>query len=105
MARVRLELGAELDLLNKGEMGDLLDRHGSWEREAAYGMRQTDIPMMQGTVTGGSAITLGADQPSGAQCGPPAGWYWAVHRVSVDGLASGDSVKLYKDSRYVGTVF
>jgi len=100
MPKVRLELGAELDMLSKDEMGGLLDRHGSWEREAAYGMRQTDLPMMQGAVSG-AAISLGADQAGGTQCGPPAGWYWAVHRISVDGLGASDVVKVWKDSRFI----
>lgn len=103
MAKVRLELGAELDLLNKDEMASVLGHHGSWEREAAFGLRQQDLPVMAGTAAGG-VLNLGADQPSGTQCGPKAGWYWAVHRISIDGLASGDAMKVYKDTRFVATI-
>lgn len=103
MAKVRLELGAELDMVNKGELEDALHNSGAWEREAAFGLRQIDIPQMIGTVSAG-AIKLGADQAGGIVCGPPAGWYWAIRRISVDGLASGDVVKVYKMSRFVGNV-
>lgn len=100
MAKVRLELGAELDFLNKDELADALHSSGAWEREAAFGLRHQDLPMMAGTPSSG-ALALGADQPGGITCGPRAGWYWAVKRISVDGLASGDQVKVYKDARFV----
>lgn len=103
MAKVRLELGAELDLLNKGELADTLAKHDSWQREAAFGLRHQDLPRMYGTVSGG-AITLGADQPDQPTCGPDSGWYWAVSRISVDGLASGDAVKVYKDTKFLGWI-
>ena len=58
---------------------------------------------MYGTVSDG-AISLGADQPDQTPCGPRVGWYWAVSRISVDGLASGDAVKVYKDTKFVGWI-
>ena len=105
MGKVRLELGAELDLLNKNELRDALRDHAESERqrEDAYGVRHQDLPRMYGTVSG-AAITLGGDQPDQPLCGPKAGWYWAVSRISVDGLASGDAVKIYKETKFVGWV-
>lgn len=105
--KTRLELHAELDILNKGEMAGALDdafsKHTSWEREAAYGMRLQDLPRMYGTIAD-AGITLGADQPDQPSCGPGQGWYWAVQRISVDGLASGDAVKVFNDTRFVGWI-
>ena len=103
MAKVKLELGAELDLLNKGEMGDLLAHHDDWQRQAAYGLRHQDLPRMYGTPDDGSLL-LGADQPDQPFCGPNSGWFWAVSRISVDGLVSGDAVKVYKDTKFVGWI-
>lgn len=100
MAKVKLQLGAELDLLNKQEMGELLTKHDSWQREAAFGLRHQDLPRMIGTPNAGT-LNLGANQPDQPTCGPKSGWYWAVKRVSVDGLATGDAVKLYKDTKFV----
>lgn len=86
MAKVRLELGAELDLLNKGELADALKANDKWQQDAAFGTRHQTLPRMIGSVAGG-VLALGYDQPDQVYCGPREGWYWAVSRVSVDGLA------------------
>jgi hypothetical protein len=104
MTKVRLELGAELDLLSRNEMDGLLDKHSSWEREAAFGLRHQDLPRMMGSTDASGNLNLGGDQPEQPFCGPKEGWYWAVSRVSVDGLASSESVKLYKDTRFVCSI-
>lgn len=103
MGKVRLELGAELDMLTKGELDESLKRSSdnSWERQAAHGLRHHDIPVMFGAVTGGN-ITLGAGQTDGVYCGPESGFYWSVSRVSVNGLATGDQVKLFKGDPSAG---
>lgn len=103
MAKVSLQLGAELDILNKNELADALDRHDSWLKDAAYGVRQQDLQRMYGKPASGD-LNLGADQADGQYCGPGAGWMWAVHRISVDGLASGDTVKVYKLTKFIGIV-
>lgn len=103
MAKVRLQLGAELETLNKGELEDALSKHSAWEREAAYGLRHQDLPRMVGTASGG-VLALGGDQPDQPPCGPGQGWYWAVQRIAVDGLATGDAVRLYKEAKFIGWV-
>jgi len=86
MAKVRLELGAELDLLNKDELGAELRKNDKWLQDAAYGVRHQALPRMVGTPAGG-VLNLGYDQPDQPYNGPKEGWYWAVSRLSVDGLA------------------
>jgi len=98
--KTRLELRAEIDVLNKDELDDALSKHGAWEREAAFGLKHIDIPKMTGTPNGGS-LALGGDQPDQPLIGPKSGAVWGIKRVSVDGLASGDEVKLYKGARFV----
>lgn len=101
--KTRLRLDAEIDLLNKDELSDALEKHGAWEREAAFGLRHQDLPRMVGTPAAG-ILNLGADQPDQPWCGPKEGWFWSVARVSVDGLASGDAVRLYKGTKFLGWV-
>jgi hypothetical protein len=102
MGKIRLELGAELDTLNRGELAAELDKAGAWQREAAQGMRHFDLPIMSGTIATG-AITLGGDQPDARQIGPNSGFYWKITRVSVEGLATADVVSLYKGAPVLGT--
>ncbi len=98
--KTRLELRAEIDVLNKGELDESLAKSSEWERRAAFGLKHMDIPRMTGTPSGGT-LTLGGDQADQPIVGPKSGWTWGVKRVSVDGLASGDEVKLYKGARFV----
>jgi hypothetical protein len=101
--KTRLRLDAEIDLLNKGELTDALDQAGAWERQAAFGLRHQELPRMVGTPSGGS-LNLGGDQAEGTFCGPKSGQMWKVTRIAVDGLASGDAVKVYKDTRFIGWI-
>jgi hypothetical protein len=104
MGKVKLQLGAELETLTARELGAELEKHGSWERQAAYGLRHQDLPRMIGTTDGTGNLNLGADQPDQVTCGPGQGWFWAVSRVSVDGLAANESVRLYKDTRFAAVI-
>lgn len=104
MAKVKLQLGAELETLTARELSAELEKHGAWERQAAFGVRHQDLPRMIGTTDGTGALNLGADQPDQSICGPDQGWYWAVSRVSVDGLAANEAVKIYKDTRFIGWI-
>ena len=103
MAKVKLELGAELDLLNSRELADTLAHRDQQQRDAAFGVRSQELQRMYGTPSDGD-LNLGYDQPDGQYCGPKEGWYWAVHRISVDGLVSGDAVKIYKQTKFIGWV-
>jgi hypothetical protein len=104
MAKTRIRLDAEIDTLNKAELDSSLDKnlakHGAWEREAAFGLKHMDIPRMSGTPSGG-VLNLGADQADQPTIGPMSGAVWGIKRLSVDGLASGDAVKIYKGARFI----
>jgi hypothetical protein len=104
MSKVKLALGAELDLLNSNELGSELSKSSNWEREAAFGLRHQDLPRMIGKVDGSGNLALGGDQADQSPCGPTSGFYWAVKRVSVDGLASSEQAKLWKGTRFVAWV-
>ena len=93
--KAKLELGAELDMLTKNELDQSLSKISSWQRDAAQGLKAFDVPRLFGAVSG-AAISLGADQPEGQYLGPKSGFYWKIGRISIDGLAAADEVKLYK---------
>lgn len=104
MAKVKLALGAELDLLSQDELDKTLGKHGGWEREAAFGLRHANLPRLAGAVSGSGVLALGGDQPDGVTVGPSSGFYWSVKRLSVDGLQTGESVKVYKGPNFVCTI-
>lgn len=101
--KFRLRLDNEIDVLTRGELGDELDKTHGWQREAAFGVRDQELPRMVGTPAAG-ILNLGADQPDQTTCGPPQGTVWAVHRVSVDGLVANDAVKLYNQTKFVAWI-
>lgn len=101
--KTRLRLDAEIDLLNKQELDATLGEHMSWEREAAFGLRHQDLPRMIGTPSAGN-LALGGDQADQVFCGPKEGWYMGVQRISVDGLASGDALRIYKGAKFIGWI-
>lgn len=101
MAKVRLELGAELDTVNRSELAAELHKAGAWQREAAQGLRHFDLPILKGNISG-AAITLGGDQTDGQMVGPNSGFYWRITRISVDGLAAADVISLYKGGAGIG---
>lgn len=98
MAKVKLELGAELDMLTKPELDASLHASGGWQREAALGMRHVNLPRLFGNVSAGAISFDGGQTEGQPYCGPGSGFYWKIIRVSVDGLASTDQVKLWKGS-------
>ena len=99
MAKVSLQLGAELDLLNKDELRDELSRSQEWQRAAAFGVRHQALPRMVGTPAGG-VLNLGYDQPDQVYCGPKEGWYWAISRISVDGLSTNNQTGTFQSGTF-----
>lgn len=101
MSKVKLALGAELDILSATELDQTLGKHGAWEREAAFGLRHIDLPLLQGPVAAGGALALGGDQTDGKTIGPSQGFTWSVKRLSVAGLQPNETVAIYKGNNFV----
>lgn len=97
MPKVQLQLGATLDTASKQEIKDVLAERDARVRAEAVGFKIMDFPRMSATISNG-ALAIGGDQPDQGICGPKQGFAWAVHRVSVLGLAANDVVQLYKGS-------
>jgi hypothetical protein len=93
VAKIKLELGAELNTLDKGELDQSLDRAVLQIREDMRGEKYRRIPQLVGTPTGG-ALDIGGDanvgiQWNGQPCGPNQGLAWELGLVTVNGLATG----------------
>ena len=120
MAKVKLELGAELDLLNKHELGEALDaKADAWRRYDAKGLKRQAFT--SNAAVAGAALLIGDSSiPQGQlgakALGPGEGWAWKITRISVTGFAAAttDYVKVYKgdvgagspqsDPRFVDTL-
>ena len=101
MPKVKLDVGAEIDFLNKKEMDDALDgQMKKWrqlDRELLSGIKYMRIPRMVGQASGETLI-LGDTAP--AVVGPESGYAWSVRRISIQGLTNGttpDVVGVYRN--------
>jgi hypothetical protein len=95
MAKMRLELGAELDTLTKGELDHSLGAAVAMVREEQRGLKYRRIPQLSGVAAGG-VLNIGGDVGggpggtwSGASVGPREGWAWEIGLITVAGLTSG----------------
>ena len=99
--KVKLQAGAEMDLLTREEVRAELQAHGAWRGEIARGVKFRDFSG-QGTVTG-AVWSIGGDTPNNDKdpLGPQAGFVWAVTRIAVSGngfVPGTDLFSVYKDS-------
>jgi len=99
MAKVKLELGAELDVLDKHEFERGLE--SQWQaqqRAAAAGIKYRRLPLMTGAAAAG---VLNVSEATGNDCGPNEGYSWMIKRLAVQGLTAGvtpDVVNLFRNS-------
>ena len=115
MPKVKLDVGATVDFLNKDELDDALSGHraaaDAIEYEKLKGVKYIRAPRIQGTVysgtingaasgpvTGTALATLG-----GPPWGPLQGYSWSIRRIAVGGLANvngtnPDVVGIYRNS-------
>jgi hypothetical protein len=95
--KVKIQAGAELDLLSPKEFNDgLTAAMKSWQGELARGGVFRDI-QLSGIVNAAGAVEIGG--PSVAQgIGPDPGFMWSIRRLYVQGLADGDAVTVYRNN-------
>jgi len=99
MPKVKLDIGATVDFLNKDELADALSEYRAEaearEHERLRGVKYMRAPRIQGTVYNGTingsstavAGTLYATL-GGPPWGPLQGYSWSVRRIAVGGLAN-----------------
>lgn len=97
MAKVKLDFGAEFEVLTQGELDDSLCR--SYDRAAlamVRGIRYRRLPILSGAAVSG-VLTLGVTAP---ESGPDSGFAWSLRRIFVNGLTGGatpDVVQLFRN--------
>jgi hypothetical protein len=97
MARVKLDFGAEVDFLDKGQLDDSLTRYFDKQESARLaGIKYMRLPMLIGTVAN-SAFNIGGSGPQ--HCGPGSGYAWSIRRLLINGLTAGvtpDIANIYR---------
>jgi hypothetical protein len=96
MAKTRLDVGAVVDFLTKGELDQSLEQYRAAadvaEQQALVGIKYMRAPRITGTVYGGTIGSIAGMTASpglgGYPWGPESGYAWSVMRISVGGLAN-----------------
>lgn len=94
MANYKLGAGTSVDLLNRKELSEELDKQTrDWYQERARGLTTTTFNSVQTVAS--SAVSI----PSNSEpiIGPRPGFAWAVQRIAVQGLTTNDIIKVYKN--------
>jgi hypothetical protein len=96
MTQYKIQAGATIETTTPKEVAELTKiAYSDSFQEMARGVK----PMRfsgQGTVTGGSAVTIPAPQGGQLAMGPSEGFVWRVDRVSAYGLAAADSLAVHR---------
>lgn len=101
MAKTKLNANSTIDTLTQDELRVHLDRTvKDWFQEEARGFTTAPITAI-GSVTGGVVAlpTAGANK-----IGPAGGFAWRVDRLTVVGLATGDTITVMRDEEVIDTL-
>lgn len=91
--KTKLQAGAELDLISKDEMKDVLKTvTQDWFSQVGRGDRYPRFSA-SGTIAGGALTIDGASQAN-QRIGPAEGFVWAVQRLAVSGLTTNTGTPL-----------
>jgi hypothetical protein len=103
MPTTKLGAGQQVETLNQAELHhELTKQTTAYFQEQARGFTSARFGPVAVTVSGGSVTVPGADA---TRFGPDQGWAWAVQRISADGLAANDVLKVYLNGTiYVGQI-
>lgn len=107
MAKVKIQAGAEIDLLNKAELDDSLKQQGDADILARLrGLKHMRLPEVLSGTASSSKLSLDGNQ-SVYPLGPRAGYIWAVRRIVITGMTSGaspDVLNMYKGAPGAGAI-
>jgi|SRR5271170_6854759 len=101
MPRYELRVGGHIDVLDKNELDDVIDKQTRMLLDEAKGVSHIDF-YATGTVVG-AAVTIPSPNPASIgqlqipDLGPEDGYVWSLQRLTIDGLGTGDSVVIYKN--------
>jgi len=99
--RQTLDIGAEIDMLDAGELDTVLSQHYQrWLQNAARSVKYSRFGPA-GAAVASSAVTFdGSGNGQNTGVGPREGFAWSIKRLAVAGLTSGtspDVVNLYRN--------
>jgi hypothetical protein len=102
MAKIKLDVGAELDILTKGELDDSLEKQAIRQGEIAEyaaikGRKYARMPRLAAPVVN-AAVTLGGHVTG--PVGPKQSFAWSIRRLACNGLATGgtpDILNIYRN--------
>lgn len=112
MARFKVLANAELETTTPRELDDALRHHlaghaEAWVQEVVRGLKPFRLPTLIAKITGAGTIVVNdastyqvsVQGPSGMviQAGPASGMCWAVQRIGIDGLGTGDIGTFYRN--------
>lgn len=99
--RTRLELGSELDVLDRQELDDTLSKHAqAWERSLARSVKYLRFGPLGAKVASAAVTFDGSGNGQNGAAGPREGYVWCIRRMAVNGLATGatpDVVNLFRN--------
>lgn len=116
MPKVRLDIGSEVDFLNKDELDEVMSKNQAraeaMDKQRLTGIKYIRAPRVQGTVYNGTIGNAGGTTfPAGTlyatlgspQWGPTQGYAWSVRRIAVGGLGNvngtnPDTVGIYRNT-------
>ncbi len=103
MAKTKIDIGAVVDFLTKGELDDSLQHHiaeYAAKREIAEqvhyeGIKYIRLPFLVGTAASGT-LALGTNASS-PQITPDQGYCWNITRLFINGLNGADQAIIYRN--------
>ena len=106
MALHKITPNGQINVLNKDELREALDKQTiDWFQEQARGLTTARFDG-QGLISAGAVTIPAVGSPN--RMGPKMGFAWTVQRISVFGLATNDSLNIYRGSitphNFIGTI-
>lgn len=98
--KFKIAAGAEIDLLTRGEMSEVLR---NWGEEWIRGRRYRKVNGV-GTVDGAGGLSIGGAGDASGELGPDEGFVWSVKRLIISGLSDGDVVTLFANEPSASTL-
>lgn len=90
MARFKINAGVDIETATPHEISGMLDsQQQSWFAEMARGLKHFRFELA-------GAVATGAVDMADAGTQPRPGFVWAVRRLSVDQLGTGDALRVYR---------
>ena len=119
MPKVKLDVGATVDFLNKDELDTILQKYQEQamlaERQKLSGLKYFRLPRLYATPASGTVV-LGEQWSANGTAqtytdqimGPNAGYVWSIRRLSVSGLGTGtspDLLNIYRNGFHTDAVW